>query len=708
MEGVEIQKEDSVAIIWLDQPNEKVNKLSLKMIDDFKLILDSLEQDQEVKAVVLISKKEDNFIAGADLDMIQQISRLEDAQELSRQGSSIIHRLANFPKPFVAAINGAALGGGLEVALACHYRIATDHPKTVMALPEVQLGLLPGGGGTQRLPRLIGIQKALDMMLTGRNIFPHKAKKMGLVDDIIHPHGLLGAAKQAALRIAEKPVKRKRKKNWMEKILESNGMGRSVIYKQARKVVYRQTYGNYPAPLKIIECVEGGMGKSIVSGLALESKKFGELVISPESRQLIHLFFNMTNKKKNPLAEKVRPISCIGILGAGFMGAGIANVTATKKIKTILKDISLEAAVGGEKMVWEDLHKKVKKKAMNAFDLDVIMSDIVASDNYHGFDKTDVVIEAVFEDLGLKRKVLAETEAAISAECVFASNTSSLPITDIAAEARHPERVLGMHYFSPVTKMPLLEIITTSKTEDWATATAYELGLKQGKTIIVVNDGPGFYTTRVLAPLMNEAICILNEGGKIEDIDRAMKKFGFPVGPLALFDEVGIDVAAHVSHVMGEFFSKRGVTPTKTIEKVYEAGYQGRKNNQGFYSYPQGKKKGKKEVNSKIYSFFGGSSRKIIPMEDIQKRIAFALITEATYCLEDGTLKSPHDGDIGAIFGMGFPPFLGGPFRYLDSLGLDKAVALLQELTKKHDKRFTPCPMLCEMAKNNKKFYSGE
>ncbi|BBM81706.1 fatty acid oxidation complex subunit alpha FadJ [Candidatus Uabimicrobium amorphum] len=700
-----LQKDDGVALLWLDRQGEKVNTLSVKTLDSFSKLLDELEKDPEVKAVVLISKKKDNFIVGADLDVLQTFDKAEDAQKASQDGNDLLTRVSKFPKPFVAAINGTTMGGGLEVALACHYRIVTDHPKTVLALPEVKLGLLPGGGGTQRLPRLIGIQKALGLMLTGRNVYPHKAKKIGLADEIIHPHGLLQAAKNVALKLTKKPHKRKKRMGFMEKALESTPLTKNIIYNTAKKQVMRQTYGNYPAPLKIIDCVKRGMGTNLKSGLQIESKNFGELVVSPESTQLVNLFFAMTDSKKNPQQDKVKKVEKIGMLGAGLMGAGIANISATKDIRVVLKDISMEAANNGFKNISKDIGVKCKKRIYTAFQKDTILSKVFPTDSYKSLRNTDVVIEAVFEDLDLKRKVLAETEAVVRDDCIFASNTSSLPITDIAAEAKHPERVIGMHYFSPVPKMPLLEIITTDKTADWVTATAYDLGVKQGKTVIVVGDGPGFYTTRILAPLMNEAICLLEEGAKIEDIDRNMKLFGYPVGPITLLDEVGLDVAAHVTDVMNDLFSKRGVTGSNVAKQITDAGLKGRKNGKGFYLYP--KKKGKKKtINTDIYRFFGGNSRKTFDREEMQLRVALMMVNEAAVCLQDGILKSPRDGDLGAILGLGFPPFRGGPFRYIDTLGASKVVATLESLQEKHGVRFTPAPILQEYAKNNKKFYN--
>lgn len=700
--NVILEKDGDLGVLWLDQQDGKMNKLSVDMLESFGELLDDLENDSEIKAIILISKKEDNFIVGADIEVLRQFSEAKKAEDASKKGNDLLLRVSRFRKPFVAAINGTTMGGGLEVALACHYRIATDHPKTVFSLPEVKLGLLPGGGGTQRLPRLIGIQKALGLMLTGRSVYPYKAKKMGLIDEVIHTYGLLDAAKNVARRLVKKPHALKNKRTKMEKLLEGNPATRKIIYNTARKQVMKETSGNYPAPLKIIDCVEKGMATNIEKGLSIESENFGKLVVSSESKQLVNLFFAMTSHKKNPWQEQVKKVKKVGILGAGLMGAGIANILANKGTSVVLKDISLEAANNGYKNIWKDVDKKCKKKVCTAFEKDMILSRIFPTDDYGALRNADLVIEAVFEDVELKRKVLAATEEVVREDCIFASNTSSLPIADIAKEAKYPERVIGMHYFSPVPKMPLLEIITTKDTADWVTATAYDIGVKQGKTVIVVGDGPGFYTTRILAPLMNEAICLLEEGASIEDIDHSMRLFGYPVGPITLLDEVGIDVGAHVTDVMSDLFSKRGVTGSLVAKKILEAGYKGRKNKKGFYIY-KGKKS--KKVNHGIYQFFGGVKRKKFDIGDIQTRVSLMMVNEAALCLQDEILKSPKDGDLGAILGLGFPPFKGGPFRYIDNIGVSKIVSTLNELKDKHGIRFTPATILEEYAKNNKNFY---
>jgi len=385
------------------------------------------------------------------------------------------------------------------------------------------------------------------------------------------------------------------------------------------------------------------------------------------------------------------------------MGSGIAEVSIDHGYAVWLKDQTIENAIKGKEAIAGNLHQKVDKRILSKFERDEKLSLIHPTDTYDGFEHMDLIIEAVFEDLNLKQSIVDEVEKTTSKNTIFASNTSSLPISDIAKNAARPKNILGMHYFSPVQKMPLLEIIKTEQTSKEVLATAYEVGLNQGKTVIVVNDGPGFYTTRILAPFMNEALLLLEEGVSIEQLDRAMKQFGFPVGPAALFDEVGIDVGAHVAEVLGDTFEKRGAKTSKKAAELVEAGYKGRKNEHGFYKYADGKKK---IVNQEIYSFFGGASRKEMDNSDIQQRLTLMMVNEAIYCLQENILLSPADGDLGAILGLGFPPFTGGPFNYADSEGAKKLVEKMNQFTEKFGNRFKPANLLVEKAESGSAFHS--
>lgn len=701
------KRSNGVAIIWLDQPGEKINKVSLDFVEGIDKLFQELESDSSVKAAVIASKKKD-WIAGADIDMFGKVKQKGDFIQFTRNGHESLNKLERSSKPVVAAINGACLGAGTEIALACHGRIVSDDKSTHFALPEVMLGLLPGGGGTQRLPRLIGIQKALDMMLTGKKIYGKKAKSIGLADKVTNKESMLNAAIDFALQLANKPLVREDKRTFVEKLLESNPLTRRIIYNKAKEMVLKQTQGNYPAPLRILECVQIGMEQGMKTGLDAEAVKFEELILTNESRQLIRIFFNMTEKKKNPYEGKaeIKPLDTIAMVGAGFMGAGIAQVSAVDGINVLLKDIKEETIATAKQTIWKDLYKKVKRKTMSQPEAEEIVNRVQSKLDYSGFDKVSVIVEAVFEEIKLKQRILADCEAASSPHTIFASNTSALPIAHVAEKAARPENVIGMHYFSPVPKMPLLEIIKTPKTADWVTATCFELGIRQGKTCIVVNDGPGFYTTRILAPYMNECFLLIEEGCEAGLIDKAMKKWGFPVGPVTLQDEVGIDVGAHIMKgELAEMAKQReGARSNDAIIKMFNDGCFGKKNKRGFYKYDEkGKKRG---IDENVYKYFGNPTRKEFATETIQNRMGMMFLNECLHCLEEKILESPTDGDVGAIFGLGFPPFTGGPFRFIDTKGADKVLALMEDLAAKYGARFKPANILREYAREGKKFYT--
>lgn len=684
----------ALARIILNQPDDKVNTLGKTMIQEFGNVLDELEADAGVQAIILESGKEDNFIAGADIKMFDSFTKPEEFEAFIKTGTDLLDRIAAFPKPVIAAIHGGCVGGGLEVVLACHYRIATEDKATSFSTPEVKLGLLPGAGGTQRLPRLVGLPAALDIMLTGKNVYPRQARKMGLVDELTHKHGL----QQAAAYRAEKLISRgsgKAKLPLGNRLL-THSPARNIAFSKARQQIMKNTRGNYPAPLRILDSVKAGLVLSREEGFAAERRLFSELAFTPESKALRSLFFGMQAVKKNPYEAKKRDTDRFAVLGAGLMGAGIADVSAARGHRVILKDRDIAGATKGLDGIRKEVEKKVSKRILSRFEADKQLARVLPTASYEPLRDVPLVIEAVFEELSIKHAVLKEVEA-VSPDAIFASNTSSLPISDIAKGAQKPENVIGMHYFSPVQKMPLLEIIKTDKTSEEAIATAWDIGLKQGKTVIVVHDGPGFYTTRILAPFINEALLLLEEGGDARQIDEVMKDFGFPVGPITLIDEVGMDVAAHVADTLAPMFADRGATPSKAAGTLYEAGFLGRKNGRGFYTYDKGKK-GSKEINTGIYEYFGGPKRSKMNPGEIQQRMASAMLNEALFCLQEGILDSARDGDLGAVLGLGFPPFHGGPFSYIDAMGADAITQQMQALEAAHGPRFKPAAIAEEYA----------
>jgi 3-hydroxyacyl-CoA dehydrogenase/enoyl-CoA hydratase/3-hydroxybutyryl-CoA epimerase len=718
MSSLTATRDGNIAVLSLDVPGAPINTLSLELAEEFRTAFDEIERDPSIEAVVLISGKPDNFIAGADIEQFLKFKTAEEAEQASYTGQKMLSRVERLRVPVVAAIHGACLGGGLETALACAWRIATEHPKTVLGLPEVQLGLIPGTGGTQRLPRLVGLPNALDMILRGRNVRPKRALKIGLVDDVVHPAILRDIALQRARELAAGTRQRSvgRADRGAEGLLvERNKLGRSLVFKKARQSVLKQTHGQYPAPLAALDVVRIGYEEGIDAGFREESRKFGALAMTEVSRQLIFLFFATNALKKDPGVEPPapapKPVEKIGVLGAGFMGAGITSVAVQQGTLVRLKDTDFARVGKGLAAVRDVLKERLAKRQITRQELDDMMSLSGGTIEYTGFGNVDLVIEAVFEDLDLKQRVLREVEHLMPDDAIYASNTSTIPIARIAEAAARPQQVLGMHFFSPVHRMPLLEVIVTPRTTKEAAVSAVAYGKKLGKTVIVVNDGPGFYTTRTLSAYMNEAGRLLEEGAAIDTIDKALVDFGFPVGPITLLDEVGIDVGGKVGLVLSEALGLR-MAPSDAMRRVVAAGRLGRKGRNGFYKYDANGKKG--GVDDSIYQIIGAGARasagQHVPFSDdeIVRRCVLAMVNEAAFCLQDAILRSVRDGDIGAVFGIGFPPFRGGPFRYVDTVGVATIVRQLQELNVRHPPRFEPAAVLLDMSRSGAKFYPTE
>jgi len=691
---------DNVAVVTIDVPGEKMNTLKASFGPEVHAIIKKVRDNNSLQGLVFISAKPDNFIAGADINMIADCKSAQEAQDLARQGQQIMAEIAALPIPVVAAIHGACLGGGLELALACHKRICTDDEKTKLGLPEVQLGLLPGSGGTQRLPRLIGVSNALDMILTGKQLRPRQALKLGLVDDVVPQSILLNAAVELALK-GRKPA---RVLPVRERVL-AGPLGRSLLFNMVNKKTEQKTQGNYPATRRVLEVIKIGLEQGAHSGYEAEAKAFGELAMTPQSAALRGIFFASTELKKEQGGDAApRPIRAVGVLGGGLMGGGIAYVTATKGALPVrIKDIGNEGINHALKYSWDLLDKKVRRRHMKGAERQREMARISGGTDYSGFHSRDIVVEAVFEDLALKQKMVEEIERHAAPHTVFASNTSSLPIADIAANAARPEQVIGLHYFSPVDKMPLVEVIPHAGTSAQTISTTVALAKKQGKTPIVVGDSAGFYVNRILAPYINEAMRCLVEGEPIDKIDEALVKFGFPVGPIQLLDEVGIDVGTKISPILQRAYGERFAAP-EAIAAILNDDRKGRKNGRGFYLYASKGRKSKKQADPAIYKLIGVAPKGQMDATAIAERCVMMMLNEAARCLDEGVVRSARDGDLGAVFGIGSPPFLGGPFRYMDSKGAGEIVATLQRLSSRYGERFSPCDRLLTMAGNNLTF----
>jgi 3-hydroxyacyl-CoA dehydrogenase/enoyl-CoA hydratase/3-hydroxybutyryl-CoA epimerase len=694
---------DGIAVVTIDDPTSSVNTLTMEFGQGLRDTIQRLTEDSKVRGIVLTSSKKD-FVVGANIEMLRSLTLAADAERLARSFAEELRHLQASTKPIVAAIRGQALGGGFELALACHAIVASDDKKTLVGLPEVQLGLMPGANGMLRVADRAGLQVALDLSLTGKNTRAVKAKKLGLIDEVCPAPILL----EVAVKLAKELPTRKKKTTLTSVLLEKNPAGRAILFRKAREATRKKTRGHYPATERILDVLEIYGKKGFAAAADAEAAAFGELTVSETSHRLQELFFATTASKKDngvddPKITGTAPEKVM-MLGGGLMGGGIAYVSIGAGLQVRLKDKD-DAGVGrGLKYVRDILDERLKKKQITREERDQTFARLTGSTDYTGLSGAGVVIEAVFEDLALKHKVLRDVEAVTPDTTIFASNTSSLPIGKIAEASKRPHTVVGMHYFSPVHKMPLLEVIRTAKTAPEVVATAVALGKAQGKTVIVVNDGVGFYTSRILAPYMNEATYVLSEGVAVETIDRALVDWGFPVGPITLLDEVGIDVAAHVGPIMLEAFGDR-MAPPPTMAKLVGDDRKGRKNERGFYLYGKGKKG--KAVDPSVYTLLGVTPQEKppIPVEEIQMRCALQMVNEALRCMGEGILRTPRDGDLGAIFGLGFPPFRGGPFRYVDTIGAAEILRRTQGYYDRFGKRWEPAPLLVDMAKRNSRFY---
>ncbi len=711
-----------LAVITIDREGEKVNSIAPELFPEIETILAEVEATPGIAAIILISGKRDSFVAGADIEVFARAEKREEIETFSRDGHRILSKMAASPIPIVAAIHGACLGAGLELTLSCTYRICTDSPKTILGLPEVMLGLFPAGGGTSRLPRMIGLRETLDIILTGRNVRPRRAKKLGLVDEVVPVEALMGRARAAAKALSRGDLKPEHepKQDATRLMLEGNPLGRRVVLRQARKTVERKTKGLYPAPLVAIDLIGRGLELPLEEALALEPSAFAELAVGEVSRSLVSLFRRSNALKRQEIKGADGAVlegaktARLGLVGGGFMGADIAVVAAEKGIETRIRDIAGEPL--GRALGHVDAYFKRRSRSIGAANVFKAKARVSGGLSLRGYETMDLIIEAVPENLALKKKVFAELESLVPESTILASNTSALPLTQIGADLEHRGRFVGLHFFSPVPKMPLLEIIKTEWTSAETLAASLRFATQIGKTPIIVKDGPGFYTTRVLGFYLMAALEMVQAGHTIEEIDSGARKVGWPVGPITLLDEVGIDVGAKVAKTLSAAFPGRISVPD-TVDVFLAEERLGRKSGRGFYVYPEAsggkgkrsKKKGKKEVDPGVYDFFKGRasiSGARPHAEELGERLTLICAMEAVRCLEEGILADPDDGDIGAVFGFGYPPMRGGPFRHIDTIGAaaihDRVLALQGE----HGEAYAAPELLVELAKDRLTFAS--
>ena len=701
---------DHIAHIVFDHPKERMNVISSQFMEELMSCLDRIEKDESIRGVVLKSKKPGVFVAGADIKWLQDLKTEEDCNNFARMAQVPFNRLEALKAPTVAAVSGVCLGGGLELALACRWRVGADAPAVQVGLPEVKLGLIPGGGGTQRLPAVVGIRNALELAASGKSLNAGDALKLGLMD-ALYPAGDLDAKAKdfLLLKIREQAAVAR---PWSAEDFrygapaeEKEAEFRKQLFAGARQMALKATKGFIPAPLKVIDSIEAGATRGFQAGLQAEREIFGSILWSREARSLIDLFLMQNAMTKvygsRDRSIKPEPIKKVGVLGAGLMGSGIAHSVIMSGRQAVMKDVSDEALERGVISIRSILKGEVDKGRMTQEKMNDALSRITKSTDFAAFSDVDLVIEAVFEDMGIKQQVIGEIEKVLPTHAIFASNTSSLAISELSGASVRPDRFIGLHYFSPVNRMPLLEIIRGRKTSEQTVVTAVAFSHATRKLPIVVNDCWGFYTTRSVAAYLAEALNCLNDGADIQTIDEALTGFGMPVGPMTLLDEVGHDVGAHVLTIM------KGAYPARFSDELGKLtvadGRFGRKNQRGFYLYEAGKKKG---VDESAYKLF--KNRKDAPLgkEEVRDRVVLCLVNEVGFCMGENVLTNPIDAEMGLIFGIGFPSFRGGPLHYIDHRGIGNIVQGLETLREKWGERFSPAPYLVQASGENRKLFT--
>lgn len=695
--------EDGLAVIEFDQPGAQHNQLSPEIIERFlELIREvhSRADEGAVRGLVVASGKQDSFIAGVDVSSIAGVRGVTAARAGARQGQLALQAMAELPVATVAAINGTCVGGATELALACDYRVAAASPAVLIGLPEVQLGIIPGFGGTQRLPRLIALERALPMILTGKSVNAAKARRIGLVDAVVPPPLLLREAARFTRRAKQRgrmvaPEDRRPGRRVRRWLMERNPLGRMLVYRRAAAQVARNTGGHYPAPTKALAAVKQGLPKKLGEGLRIEADLVADAVVSPESRNLVGIFFlRQAARRERAGAAPVR-VRRLGVLGAGVMGGGIAQLGARRSLSVRVKDIAIEPLAAAMKVAHQRFSSLLRKRRLDAAEVRRGMARISGTVDYSGFRRADLIVEAVVENLAVKHDVLAAAEAAAGSRTVLATNTSSLTVASMATALRDPSRFVGLHFFNPVHRMPLVEVVRGPESADWAVDTARAFATAIGKVPIVVGDAPGFFVNRVLTPYLNEALLMLNDGATVAEIDRALEAFGMPMGPLRLLDEIGLDVAAKVTDQLASALGTQ-IPASDAAAKLVQAGRLGRKGGAGFYAYPR---KGRPAPAAEAEALVRGEGAPP-PAATIVDRCVLGMLNGAAEALEAGVVSSPQAADLALVLGTGFAPFRGGVFRYAEQRGVEAIRDRMAELADTCGPRFVPAEAL-----GQKRFY---
>lgn len=693
---------DGIVTVWFDQPGKSVNSVTQQLLAELTDVVTALER-QTPRGVIFASAKSHSFIVGADLFEIRGMDAPRVTQFLA-DGQALYGRIAKLPAPTVAAINGDCLGGGMELALSCDWRVAADDGSISVGLPEVKIGIIPGWGGTSRLPRLIGLPKALPLLLTGKTLPPKKARKLGILDETVRPEALLAAAKRLVL--SGKPH---RKLALMDRVLASR-LPRNRILSTARAKTLAMTHGNYPAPLKILEITRANYDSGLAAGLDAERNALRDLMGTDSSHNLMRLFFLRQTAKRSlnkQLAAAPVEAKYAAVIGGGTMGAGIVHALVRAGVQVRLVEVDAKAASAALGRVRRMLDEDVSSARLIPLEARHAFNRVCATSDWIGLRLADVVIEAVAETMDVKREVFAKLDRLTRPDAILASNTSSLSVAEMAEATSRPNRVVGMHFFNPVPKMPLVEVVRTAHSDDASLATAAALAARLGKTPVPVADSPGFLVNRVLIPYLAEALVMAQEGAGFESVDQALKQWGMPMGPFELLDEIGLDIAAHVIRSLGQWMQPPLVLPD-VVGDALKRGWLGKKSGRGFYLYGDKRKSKKPAVNQEFAELLraGGAPSKntsdAITSEETQWRLVLPMVNEAARLLDEGVIESAELVDLATVLGLGFAPFRGGLARFADAVGTEWIVSRLEDFAARHGPRFAPAEVLKRLAREHR------
>jgi 3-hydroxyacyl-CoA dehydrogenase/enoyl-CoA hydratase/3-hydroxybutyryl-CoA epimerase len=703
------QLADGVAALVLDVAGRSVNVFNRQVLAELEAALDRVAGASSFKLLIIRSGKDSGFLAGADLHEFHSVASPAQAVELSERGQRLFDKLAALAIPTVAMVSGPCLGGGLEFAMACDYRVVIDEGRTQLGLPEVSLGLLPGWGGTQRLPRIVGLERALHIILGGRRLNAAEAVRWGLADAAQspgdeEPPDLLAAA-----------VKRPRRglplTGWRQRLLESNPLGRWLIYRGAERLLRRRLPDDMPAPWTALQAIRVGLSKGMEAGLAFEREAVGLLATSPACRNLIELFLTRERARKPPEgtpSDASPPIRHVGVVGAGTMGAGIAQLAALKGCQVVIREVNETALAAGVLRIVDLFNKAAERGLVSADEYHRRLEAVKGTTAWKGFADLDLVVEAVVEDLEVKQAVFRDLEKQAPPSAILATNTSSLGVQPLVPGLKHPERIAGLHFFNPVHKMPLVEVVRAKQTSAETVASLVRWAAELGKTPVVVRDSPGFVVNRILMPYMNEAVLLAGEGMPVERVDRAMRRFGMPMGPLELLDQVGLDVTAHISRSMEPVFGAR-FPPNPVFRRMKEQGWLGLKTRLGFYRH-----RGRRlQVNPLVAALLREAAPPSLPsgleglapddqIRQAQERMVCLMVNEAATCMGEHLADSAAAIDLAMVLGTGWAPHRGGPLRYGADRGYGQIVAALQDLAQRLGPRFEPGPDLRRLAERGR------